>query len=515
MFVDKNSQKKNAMRNRIAMAVASCLVIQAGCSTTKPAQTSLRPPTLIASAASYSAEQKDAPISGVGSHPKAVVTAASFVVEAEDYQSADGKNDSTLSTGVQPVDIASINDDIGYSLDQIESVALANNPALQAAGLLVQKAAGLRYQVGLAPNPTLGYFGQQIAAQGTDQHGVFVEQEFVRGNKLQLNRDVLSSTQNAQQWSVVVQQYKLLTDIRTGFFEALAAQQQLEVATSLVDLAKRGVQVAEARLGAGEGSQIDVLQSQTLLSEISLTAEQLELAYRGAWQNLAAVAGLDQNIPVKLQGELKSAETSPNWDSVLSELLASSPELSVANSVVAEKAALVRREQAQVIPNVTGQFGAGYDRGTDSGMINLQVAAPIPVWNKNTGNISAACAEYRRAQEDVRRLEQSIRSRLAGVSREYDSALVAVKRYQNEILPQSQKGLELAESAYQAGELDFLQVLVLRRVYFESLLKSIEFKGQLAVSDAKIDGLLLAQSLDSAADFTVGDGLRSASFGGQ
>ena len=503
------------MRKRIAVAVVSCLAINTGCSTTKPAQTVGRSPILVASTTSVPNKQKDAPDTEGSPRGKAVVAAASFVVEAEDYQSVDGKDELTLSTTFQVADVASNKEDIAYSLEQIESIALANNPALQAAGLLVQKAAGLRYQVGLAPNPTLGYFGQQIAAQGTDQHGVFVEQEFVRGNKLQLNRDVLSSTQSAQQWSVVVQQYRLLTDIRTGFFEALAAQQQLEIATSLVEVAKRGVKVAEDRLGAGEGSQIDVLQSQTLLSEISLTAEQLELTYRGAWQNLAAVAGLDQNAPVKLDGELKSAEASPNWDSVLAELLASSPELSVANSVVAEKAALVRREQAQVIPNVTGQFGAGYDRGTDSGMINLQVAAPIPVWNKNSGNISAACAEYRRAQEDVRRLEQSIRSRLASVSREYDSALVAVKRYQNEILPQSQKGLELAESAYQAGELDFLQVLVLRRVYFESLLKSIQFQGQLAVSDAKIDGLLLAQSLESATDFTAGDGLRSASFGGQ
>ncbi|MCU0711017.1 MAG: TolC family protein [Pirellula sp.] len=503
------------MRSQFAIALVSCLAFPSGCSTTQRAQTQVRRPILVASNTVLASKHSDAPNVRGSNAGSVLVTAASFVVESEAYQSGESTTDSTLPSGVQPAEITTTIGERGYALEQIESIALANNPSLQAAGLLVQKAAGLRYQVGLAPNPTLGYFGQQIAAQGTDQHGVFVEQEFVRGNKLQLNRDVLSSTQNAQQWSVVAQQYRLLTDIRTGFYEALAAQQQLEIAQSLLEVAKRGVQVASDRLGAGEGSQIDVLQSQTLLSEISLTAERLDLAYRGTWQHLAAVAGLDENTPVRLEGELMGAETSPNWDNVLSELLAASPELSVANSIVAEKGALVRREQAQVIPNVTGQFGAGYDRGTDSGMINLQVAAPIPVWNKNSGNISAACAEYRRAQEDVRRLEQSIRSRLASVSREYDSALVAVKRYQNEILPQSEKGLELAESAYQAGELDFLQVLVLRRAYFESLLKSIEVKGQLAVSDARIDGLLLSQSLDSAADFTAGDGLRSASFGGQ
>lgn len=503
------------MRSQFAIVLVSCLTIHTGCSTTKPSQSAANRPTLIARAASLQKKQIDAPELRVASASTSTIAAASYVVEAEDYASGDSSLVSTSSELAYAPDLTIESSDVSYTLDQVESIALARNPSLQAAEYLVQKAAGLRYQVGLAPNPTIGYFGQQIAAQDTDQHGIFVEQEFVRGNKLQLNREVLSLTQNAQQWSVIAQQYRVLTDIRTGFYEALAAQQQLEIAKSLLDVAKRGVQVATDRLGAGEGSQIDVLQSQTLLSEISLTAERLELAYRGAWQHLAAVAGLDESVPLRLDGELRGTEVQPNWDSVLAELLATSPELSIANSLVAEKGALVRREQAQVIPNVTGQFGAGYDRGTDSGMINIQVAAPIPVWNKNSGNISAACAEYRRAQEDVRRLEQSIRSRLAGVSREYDSALVAVNRYQNEILPQSQKGLELAESAYQAGELDFLQVLVLRRTYFESLLKSIEVKGLLAVSDAKIDGLLLSQSLDSSADFTTGDGLRSASFGGQ
>jgi cobalt-zinc-cadmium efflux system outer membrane protein len=225
-------------------------------------------------------------------------------VEAEDYDSADSSLVSTTSELAYESEFQTGSSGTSYTLDQVESIALARNPSLQAAEYLVQKAAGLRYQVGLVPNPTIGYFGQQIAAQGTDQHGVFVEQEFVRGNKLQLNRDVLSSTQNAQQWSVIAQQYRLLTDIRTGFYEALAAQQQLEIAESLLDVAKRGVQVATDRLGAGEGSQIDVLQSQTLLSEITLTSERLELAYRGAWQHLAAVAGLDENAPVRLDGEL-------------------------------------------------------------------------------------------------------------------------------------------------------------------------------------------------------------------
>ena len=58
---------------------------------------------------------------------------------------------------------------------------------------------GLQRQVGMFPNPVMGYFGQQLADRGTDQQGLFFEQEFVRGHKLALNRQVLAQTNRAQQ----------------------------------------------------------------------------------------------------------------------------------------------------------------------------------------------------------------------------------------------------------------------------------------------------------------------------
>ena len=70
------------------------------------------------------------------------------------------------------------------TLAELENIALANNPALVAAHATISKASGLRYQVGRRANPTFGYSGNQLADVRTDQHTVFVEQEFVRGNKL-------------------------------------------------------------------------------------------------------------------------------------------------------------------------------------------------------------------------------------------------------------------------------------------------------------------------------------------
>jgi len=404
---------------------------------------------------------------------------------------------------------------VHYSLDDVESIALERNPTLAAARATSMKAVGLRSQVGIRPNPTLGYFGQQIADRGTDQHGVFFEQEFVRGNKLQLNREALGHTERAQAAEADTQVLRVLTDIRVRFYEAVAAQQQYDATMAFAEIAQRGVQVAQYRQNAAEGTLIETLQAETLLSEILLAAEQAEVAYMGAWKDLAAIAGLQQNTPIRLAGDLSHNAKTPNWSAVYAAIVAESPELIAAQAIVCEKQALLRRQRAQPIPNVMGQLGAGYDDGTDHGMINVQLSAPIPVWNQNSGNISAAYHEYVRATQEVKRIEQSIQSRLARQAQVFESAMRAVRKYEEEIIPQVNRSLELSEEAYRAGELDFLQVLVVRRSFYESSIRLIEAKGQLAQATAMIDGLLLTGGLDAPRDYTDGDGIRAASFGGQ
>ena len=429
---------------------------------------------------------------------KSVVEAASFEVVPQFTLSSDVGNEGDL-----------------YTLADFEQIALTNNPSLAALNSLTQKASGLRQQVGARPNPTLGYFGQQLADRGTDQQGFFVEQEFVRGDKLALNRAVLNHTLAAQRWESETQKYRILTDVRMLYFETAAAQQQLDAIQKFEEVSKRGVEVALERKKADEGSLVEVLQSKTLNSEVALAGERATAAYRGAWRNLAAIAGLPDSRPTQLSPDFGDIQSSPDWGATYQQILLQSPERAVAQALVCEKVSILRREQVQRTPNLETQFGAGYDNGTNSGMINVHVGAPIPVFNKNTGNIAAAQADYTRAVENVKRIEQSIQARLARAAQEFESYLASVQKYESEILPQVKESLQLSEEAYKAGELDFLQVLIVRKSYFESNLQFIQSRAQLAQANAKIEGLLLTGGLDAPQDYTNGDSLRGQSFGGQ
>ena len=403
----------------------------------------------------------------------------------------------------------------GMTLEEFESIAMSNNPTLRQLAATTQKAAGYRLQVGLRANPVVGYNGTQLADEGTDQHTAFVQQEYVTGGKLELNRRVMNEAVRAQLYELEAQQRRVQTDIRITFYEALAAQQRIELTGEFESVVSRGFELAELRKRAMEASQIEVLQAKIQLNQVELTKQQAEVTYSAAWRELAALSGNPDLQPRPLAGSFDSQIDSIDWVTTRAMLLTGSPEHMAAQTRVQQAAANLQRQGVQAIPNIQFQGGAGIDNGTNSGLINLQVGAPIPLFNKNQGNIAAARAEYCRSVLEVSRIENSIQARLAVVSNEYDSALAGVKKYRDEIIPSAEETLKLAEEAYRAGEFSFLEVLIVRRTYFETSLQYIQAKAQLAQANAKVDGYVLTGGLNATTDLSGDDSLRGQTFSQQ
>ncbi len=456
-------------------------------------------------------------VTAAGSTKTSPIKQIAYDVDADELQSTDVQFAPTFQMAVQfsPNANGLTAGQGSMSLSEFESLALSNNPTIAELAATTQKAAGFRTQVGLRANPTLGYNGTQIADVGTDQHAVYISQTIITADKLELNRRVLNEALRAQLLQLEAQKYRVATDIRVKFYDALAAQRRIQLIHDFQSVADKGLELAELRKTALEGSQLDVLQAKVQKNEIDLALQQAEVSFQAAWRELAALAGSPNMTPVVIAGELPESESTLDWQMLASTIVTSSPEYQSAQTRVSQAKANLQRQCVQPIPNLDVTFGAGVDNGTNNGLINLQVGAPIPVFNKNQGNIAAARAELMRASREVERIENSIKARLAVVSRDYDSSLAAVVKYANDILPNADESLKLADIAYKAGETSFVQVLVARRTYFDTNLQYIASRSLLAQARAKVDGYVLTGALDAVQDNSGDDSLRGLTFSQQ
>ncbi|TWT90278.1 Cobalt-zinc-cadmium resistance protein CzcC precursor [Pseudobythopirellula maris] len=382
------------------------------------------------------------------------------------------------------------------TLARLEELALSNNPTLAQVSARVQAARGEYLQVGLKPNPVVGYVANEIGNEGAaGQQGAFVSQQFITANKLGLNRRVAAKDVQRDQQLWAAQQQRVLTDVRIAFFRALVAQQRLETTRQLVELSDELVKRSDMLLESREGSRINLLQAKTEAQTIRLNQINAENQLDVAWRQLMTFVGVANLQRAPLAGDPAAAIPSLTWEGAVARLRAESPEVAVAAIGVERARWAVDRACAGRAPDITGQVAIQYDDATDDTVTSVQVGVPLQLFNRNQGNIAKAKAELRVARRNLQRVELDLANRLAAVFGAYEVARKQAEVYQTSVLPSATEALELVDAGFREGEVDYLTVLTTQRTYFQTSLAYLDTLQAVRETSAEIEGLLLTGSL--------------------
>lgn len=388
-----------------------------------------------------------------------------------------------------------------FSLADAEQLALANNPSLPIAAARVEAARGRWVQGGLPPNPTAGFAGNEIGDEGrAGQLGFYVGQEVVTGGKLRLNRAVATTEIAKAERNFSAQRWRVLTDVRTAFYDVLVAQRRVEIAAELVRIGERGAATADVLLRGQQASRADFLQARVELNSARMLHDNARTAHEGAWQQLSAVIGMPGILITPVTGDLRAIANDCSFDQVLMQLLSNSPELAAAEAGVARARQALERARVEWVPNLDLQAGAQHDNASGSDIANVQIGMPIPVLNRNQGGIRQAQAHLAAAQNNVARLRLNLQQRLAAAYQQYMVAKQQVERYEQGILPDAKESLDLITSAYAQGEYEYLMFLTAQRTFFHTNLAYLDSQRQLQRGRVEIDGLLLSGSLQTTDD---------------
>jgi cobalt-zinc-cadmium efflux system outer membrane protein len=150
------------------------------------------------------------------------------------------------------------------TLEQLEALALENNPTLRQADAEVRAAEGRRRQAGLLPNPRVGYTGEEIrgGAQRGGLHGFFVEQEIVLGGKLRLGQRVFEQEARMASTEAEEQKLRVLNAVRLGYVQVLAAQETVSKVRELLRLTQESADTAARLRNVGQADETEVLQAE-------------------------------------------------------------------------------------------------------------------------------------------------------------------------------------------------------------------------------------------------------------
>ncbi|MBI1311555.1 hypothetical protein GC176_09635 [bacterium] len=399
-----------------------------------------------------------------------------------------------------------------WTLDSFEQLALQNNPTLRMAEAEIEKERGNWTQVGLYPNPTVGYLRSDAASSGGGRSdGAFVQQTFITGGKLTLNREIedFGIVDVAHQQEA--QRQRVQNDVRQRFYLALAVQEELKLADELVVLARDGVKAAQRLYDAGEAPVSDVLQSEVQLQVFESSRDRSASNYRLAWQQLVDMAGIPDQAPEQLAGEFPRDFAELDRDALWQQLVQTSGLVLSTQAQVGVARKTLERQEVQAIPDVTVQVVGEVDHTNGSSTVSTLLALPVPLFDRNQGTVYNAWHDVSRAEQEVERTRLVLRDQFAQTFRDYETARNESQRLSEHILPRTKQNLELVASGYQQGQFDLPRVLAARQTYFEMTMNWLTARSQAQQAQMQLEGMLLTGGLNPA---TIGTAIQGAAEGG-
>jgi cobalt-zinc-cadmium efflux system outer membrane protein len=362
--------------------------------------------------------------------------------------------------------------------------------------MAVQAAEGRYHQAGLYPNPSMEYIADEIGNDGSEglQGGGF-SQEIVTRGKLRLGRAVAGHEIEGARHGWEAQQRRVLNDVRAGYYEVLLAQKMIEVNEELVGIGDKGVQVIEKLRAEKEVSKVDVLQARIEADMTRLRLTEARNDHRAAWRQLVAVLGRPDMEPRPLAGEVDTGLPQLDWETTIARILAQSPELAQAGAAVERARCDLALQCANRIPNFEVGSAVKQDTGSGYTVVDVGLSVPLPLFNRNQGNIIAAQANLISAQKEIQRVELDLRDRLAIAFGCYANARRQAETFSKSVLPNAKESLDKTREGYLAGEFGYVTLLTAQRTYFGVSLDYLNSLRELWARSIELEGLLLSGGL--------------------
>lgn len=347
-----------------------------------------------------------------------------------------------------------------WTLDQVMTVALRQNPDVIAARLRVDSARAEQTIAHALPNPTyLGIPGNPY------QYSVALP--------IDLSPERLYRTRAAGQGRNAVELGRrdmirqVGFNVRQAFYDLLLAEAQRQIALEQRDIFRQLLSADSVRLRAGDLPQRDLVKSELELARAEAALTRATAGVRAARLALQSLMGVVQpDTGFTIVGALQSApELTTSLDSLLPLALGNRPDIAAAREQVDQSRSLKSLATASVFPVPVVSVVYQHTPFESGLRYAFGVAVPVPLFYWNGGERQRANAGLATAEVAVQRTRVQIEADVAVALGNFRSAQVLAERYQGGLLDKSAAALETSRFAYQQGAASLLELLDAIRTY--------------------------------------------------
>jgi cobalt-zinc-cadmium efflux system outer membrane protein len=370
--------------------------------------------------------------------------------------------------------------------------AIEADPGLRAAGAGVDAAQGGLRQARVRPNPELSAevenFNGEGELRGFDgaETTFSLSQEIELGGRRGARIRLADRELRGAELERAIRGLDLARDVQTAYYDALAAgelviiaEERLRTAEALNTSVARRVAAARDPLMAGARAEAGLAEAR-----IALTRAQAEAA--NARATLASLLGGDTGFSL-IPADFALARAAEHDHADPGDAAPDIARLAAARDRASAAASVERSLSWQ---NPTLSFGyRQFAADNDEGALVAGVSIPLGVFDRNQGSVARARAEQRRAEFELEAGRRTLMREFAALERAIAADAAAVAATEDEVIPQAERALELAQDGYNRGAFSYLDVLEAQRALSDARQARIDSLRSYHNSEAALDRL--------------------------
>ena len=359
--------------------------------------------------------------------------------------------------------------EVPLTLDDCLSEAAENNPDLAASRLAVQKAkydykasySDMLPQVsanaGSSRSQSESSTDGSTSTRDSASYGVSASQSLYTGGRNRAAVDQGSANLQAAEADLGARRATLTYDVRKAFAGLLFAQDQIELARTILKRRQDNLDLIQLRYEGGRENKGALLLTQASARDAEYGVAQAERFLSVAQRQLARVLGRDDSELIRISGKLEAGRAATVADFEM--LAADTPTHRRAVAQFRAARAGLDSAKSQYFPELsanasTGRSGEDWMPEQDEWFLGLSLSFPFFQGGKNVMNVRGAGAELQRVEANLRATDAELVLILQQALADYADAIDRTE-VQSAYLEAGEVRAEIARSQYSSGMLSF------------------------------------------------------------
>ena len=349
-----------------------------------------------------------------------------------------------------------------------------------------------RLQANFRPNPTLDLTAENFVgpavARDQQQITLTLSQVIELGGKRAYRYGAADAAVGTIEAEYIIARLDALSEMTRRFTDTAQSQAEIELADRAVSLAQRIASSVERRIKAGAASTAERNRAQVVLIRARIDAGRARSDLAARRIALAAMWGDQEANFDTVRADLEQLPMLEPLAPLLDQLQ-QSPAFARFAAERRLREAERKLARAQAVPDLTVGLGVRRISLSNDYTLVASLSMPLPVYNRNQGDISAATAKIEASDADREAAHLRMRAVLYGLYQETTQVRARASAIINEATPQAEQALVLTQRGFDNGRFSFLELADAQRQVLELRSQFIEACGDSHRLDAEIERL--------------------------